>query len=79
VTSQDVGADIVLWFLNPGGNHWTLMVCPTHSVEGQMRINSIVPYTVVIHFVRQLTQRKRRWSIMTPFYQRHVLTSHRQP
>ena len=52
MTSQDVvGADIVLWFLNPGGNHWTLMVCPTHSVEGQMRINSIVPYTVVIHFM----------------------------
>ena len=32
VTSQDVvGADIVLWFLNPGGNHWTLMVHP-HSL-----------------------------------------------
>lgn len=35
VTSQDVvGADIVLWFLNPGGNHWTLMVRLTHSVHG---------------------------------------------
>ena len=81
VTSQDVvGADIVLWFLNPGGNHWILMVCPTHSVEGkQLTINSIVPYCGYTLYVRQLTQRKRRWSIMTPFYQRHVLTSHRQP
>ena len=36
VTSQDVvGADIVLWFLNPGGNHWTLMVHPTLSVQGR--------------------------------------------
>ena len=36
VTSQDVvGADIVLWFLNPGGNHWTLMVRPTYSVQGR--------------------------------------------
>ena len=44
MTSQEVvGADIVLWFLNPGGNHRTLMVCPTHSVEGrQMRVNSII-------------------------------------
>ena len=36
MTSQDVvGADIVLWFLNPGGDHWTLMVRPTHSVQGR--------------------------------------------